>query len=66
MWEIVGPIVSDHPLTELDGVPLGPNYWKVYVLKANKPAAHLEKTCQGVCIIGEVWTKHCLAFFGCK
>ena len=48
-----GLLVSDDPLAELDGVLLGPNYWKVYVLKANKPAARLEKTRQGVCTIGE-------------
>ena len=39
-----GFLVSDDPLAELDGVLLGPNYWKVYVLKANKPTARLEKT----------------------
>ena len=48
-----GILVSDDPLSELDGVFIGPNYWKVYVLKANKPVACLEKTRQGVCTIGE-------------
>ncbi|KAL7227329.1 hypothetical protein ACSBR1_022217 [Camellia fascicularis] len=48
-----GLLISVDPLCEIDGVPIGPEYCKVFVLKANKPNAVLETTSRCLRTVGE-------------
>ncbi|CAL5442847.1 unnamed protein product [Camellia sinensis] len=48
-----GLLISVDPLCEIDGVSIGPEFCKVFVLKANKPNAVLETTSRCLRIVGE-------------
>ncbi|KAL7168548.1 hypothetical protein ACSBR2_038893 [Camellia fascicularis] len=48
-----GLLISVDSLCEIDGVPIGPGFCKVVVLKAKKPNAILETTSQSLITVGE-------------
>ncbi|KAL7189886.1 hypothetical protein ACSBR1_039510 [Camellia fascicularis] len=48
-----GLLISVDSLCEIDGVPIGPGFCKVVVLKAKKPNAILETTSQSLRTVGE-------------
>ncbi|CAL5352766.1 unnamed protein product [Camellia sinensis] len=48
-----GLLISYDPLCEIDGVPIGPEYCKVFVLKVKKPNTLLETTSRGLRTVGE-------------
>ena len=41
-------VVNTNPTVEVDGVPLGLEFWKVLVQEANKPNANLERLPNGI------------------
>ncbi|KAL7261241.1 hypothetical protein ACSBR1_006813 [Camellia fascicularis] len=53
-----GLLISVDPLCEIDGVPIGPEYCTVFVLKANKPNAVLETTSQCLRTVGEAMGRY--------
>ena len=48
-----GLLISMDPFTELDGEPLGPNFYKVFVQSARKPNALLERPRHAIETVGE-------------
>lgn len=48
-----GLFISMDPFTELDGEPLGPNFYKVFVQTARKPKALLERPRHAIETVGE-------------
>ncbi|CAL5364194.1 unnamed protein product [Camellia sinensis] len=48
-----GLLIGDNPLCEIDGVPIGPKYCKIFVLKVKNPNAPLETPSRGLRTVGE-------------
>ena len=46
------------PLSEVDGIPVGQNFYKIFVQNARKPNAHLERPRKGIAIVGESVGRH--------
>ena len=41
------------PLSEVDGIPVGQNFYKIFVENAIKPNTLIERPCNGIATVGE-------------
>ena len=53
-----GLLVSMNPLSQVDGIPVGLNFYKNFVQNGRKPNVLLERPCKGITTMRELVGPH--------